>query len=102
MSEELAKSIVLASQRMEVDDRRMIVIIRYFDSSSRNPYRIQYPIENKFGSIEEAHNWLAKKGFQTVSWEENSHWMKILKHQDQVEVVGLPVMIMEKRLVEKN
>ena len=82
---------------MEVDYRRLIVIIRW-----HRCYRIQYPIENEFDSIEEAHNWLAKKGFQTVSWEENSHWMKILKHQDQVEVVGLPVMIMEKRLVEKN
>jgi len=99
MSEELAKSVVLIAQRMENEDHRLIAIIRYNKGDVYGSYRIEYPKEKKFYTIEGAHNWLVGEGFQEAGSEESSHWMNVIERDNRS--YGEPVMIMWKQFVEK-
>jgi hypothetical protein len=87
MSKELADSIVIAARRMEHNKVEVISVIRY---SSLTGFSIRCPETKNFSSFEKAYNYLAKKGYQEVSQDKDTHFKKLLvvvKHLSPVFMI---------------
>mmetsp|Transcript_2327 Transcript_2327/g.2613 ORF Transcript_2327/g.2613 Transcript_2327/m.2613 type:complete len:100 (+) Transcript_2327:66-365(+) len=76
MSNELANSIVLASQQMEYNEQNEPISVIRFRKYQNKKYYIQQPSHMGFDSFEECYNHMLAQGYREVNPEKSSRLYK--------------------------